>query len=294
MQLLCRQSARVIPTNLAVTKTITGLLPATKVCLPENQLTCFKIADPNFGTPGPIDRLIGANRYDTIVLSERIKLQNRLFLRNTLCGWMLSGSLSSRVKGDLQRSFHVAIDPSVNQSSANDPLTSFREIEEIPKKRFLTPEEEQCEQIFKDTTRRCADGRFSVSLPFISEAKPVGDSFQQAQRRFLSLERLLEKQPILKERYSKFLNEFIDLDHLEIVTVVEIEKPDNEMFYLPHHCVEKEPAQRQKCVWPSTHPPLPLQAHLSTIFCLQVLDFKMIFSKYYSDFGFIASVSQRM
>ena len=96
------------------------------------------------------------------------------------------------------------------------------------------------------SSRRCADGRFSVSIPFNPEAKPLCDSFKLAQRRYLSLERRLEKQIALKDRYSKFINEFIDLDHLLIVPVDEIEKPDNEMFYLPHHCIEKEASSTTK------------------------------------------------
>ena len=201
VQLLCRQSATVLPTNLAVTKTIPGFLPAIKVCLPENQLTVYEMAHPIFGTLVPFDLRLGANLHDTIVLSGRIKFQNRQFLQF---------SLSSRVTGDIQRSFHVAIDPSVNQSLTNDPLTRFWEIDEIPKKLFLTPEEEQCEQIFKDTTR-CADCSFSVSLPFNLEAKPLVDSFQQAQWRFLFLARRLEEQPTFKDPFSKIIKNSLGL-----------------------------------------------------------------------------------
>ena len=43
----------------------------------------------------------------------------------------------------------------------------------------------------------------------------------------------------LKEGYSNFIQEFVHLEDLEKVPPVEIEKPNDQLNFFPHHCVEK-------------------------------------------------------
>ena len=74
----------------------------------------------------------------------------------------------------------------------------------------------------------------------------MGESLTQAKRRFESLERRLNRDPDLKRRYSNFIDEFISLGHMEVVPQEEIDKPPNEVYYLPHHCVFKEDSTTTK------------------------------------------------
>ena len=62
-----------------------------------------------------------------------------------------------------------------------------------------------------------------MQLPFKEDAKPLGDTYLQAKRRFLSLEKRLQSNSKLKEGYSDFIREFVDLEHLEKVPPDEIE-----------------------------------------------------------------------
>ena len=83
-----------------------------------------------------------------------------------------------------------------------------------------------------------------MKLPF--KDVQLGDSLCQAERRFHSLERRLQGNPELRQRYKAFIDEFLQMDHMEAVPTEEITKPSNETFYIPHHCVFKEESTSTK------------------------------------------------
>ena len=123
-------------------------------------------------------------------------------------------------------------------ASIDETLRKFWEVETLPQRKLPTEEELLCEKIFQETTR-VVDNRFVVKLPFKKDAI-LGESLTQAQRRFSSLERRLDTNPELRKRYGDFVDEFVSLDHMEVVPENEINKPDCDIYYLPHHCVFKE------------------------------------------------------
>lgn len=57
-------------------------------------------------------------------------------------------------------------------------------------------------------------------------------------KRFFNLERMLQRQPDLMEKYKRFIHEFIALGHMKRINDENylMEKPN---FYLPHHAVFK-------------------------------------------------------
>ena len=122
------------------------------------------------------------------------------------------------------------------------------EIENFPSQTFQTKEEIECEVHFQETTRTEND-RFGVKLPFKKHSS-LGENLPQAMRRFESLERRLDQNPELKERYTNFIDEFRCLKHMEEVPGNEIVKSSSEVYYLPHHCgVLKESSTTTKlCV----------------------------------------------
>ncbi|XP_018395616.1 PREDICTED: uncharacterized protein LOC108774101 [Cyphomyrmex costatus] len=109
------------------------------------------------------------------------------------------------------------------------------ETEELPAKKLLSPEEEQCEAHFMNTFKREENGRISVGLPFNSENNSLGDSFNNATRRFYSLEKRLIADPHLYEAYREFLQDYESLNHM-----TEVSQADNNgCYYIPHHVVLK-------------------------------------------------------
>ena len=79
-----------------------------------------------------------------------------------------------------------------------------------------------------------------------AEVSKLGESFTQARRRFMSLERRLITDPEHYERYRNFIREFMDLGHLKEVPPNEIDKYPSQLYYLPHHCVFKEESTTTK------------------------------------------------
>ncbi|XP_062557097.1 uncharacterized protein LOC134221948 [Armigeres subalbatus] len=72
----------------------------------------------------------------------------------------------------------------------------------------------------------------------------IGESFTNSKRRLECLERKLDKNPILKERYHAFISEFIELGHMRKISVDEPEP--STVCYIPHHAVQKESSTTTK------------------------------------------------
>ena len=85
-----------------------------------------------------------------------------------------------------------------------------------------------------------------MKLPFKENSSNLGDSLCNAQKRFLSLEKKLDKDNSLKAKYFAFINKFIKLGHMEEVPKEQIEIFSEKSFYLPHHCVLKDSSETTK------------------------------------------------
>jgi hypothetical protein len=74
---------------------------------------------------------------------------------------------------------------------------------------------------------------------------PLGDSFAVAERRFLQLERKLQGNYELRENYKSFMDKYLELGHMQLVSEGEqrdtaSHKEATKMgFFLPHHAVLK-------------------------------------------------------
>ena len=103
----------------------------------------------------------------------------------------------------------------------------------------LSLEERSVLKHFKTQHFRTEEGRFVVPLLKRPDAKRLGESLSQAVRRFLSLEHSL----LSKNRFQEFesvMREF------ELVPPVDLEKPEDQVFYLPMHAVYKSSSTTTK------------------------------------------------
>ncbi|XP_049287147.1 uncharacterized protein LOC125765749 [Anopheles funestus] len=118
-----------------------------------------------------------------------------------------------------------------------DLLRNFYKVESCDEPRSSPKaDEEVCLEHFQRTHERTAEGRYVVRHPFNERKGELGDSRETALRRFLALERKLDKQPDLKEQYSQFIREYEKLGHMREIVEAPNEDPGS-VFYLPHHCV---------------------------------------------------------
>lgn len=230
-----------------VLPTISSDLPqrridASRLRLPKN----IKLADPTFNEPSAVDVLIGADLFWHLIGSEQITLgDNMPIMRKSKLGWVLAGPMSIT-----PRSSDISVNTLVQcnhlstcDSSLDESLTKFWELEEIPKPtKPCTDIETECEQHFVTHTYRGEDGRFFVRLPLITEPDCLGDSFNLAKKRFLALERRLNKNPALKKMYQEFISEYSELGHLS-VSATAIPDPS---FFVSHHPVLKPTSESTK------------------------------------------------
>ena len=81
---------------------------------------------------------------------------------------------------------------------------------------MLSYEEVACEEHFEETTTTVVDNRFVVKLPFKKDAD-LGDRFTRAKQHFDSVERRLNRDRSLRQKYADFIDEFLSFGHMEII-----------------------------------------------------------------------------
>ena len=75
---------------------------------------------------------------------------------------------------------------------------------------------DECEYVYKTTTKREPDGRYMVQIPFKSSTQ-IGHSYHQALRQLEWQERRCYKQEELQEKYVPFMREYMALGHMSPV-----------------------------------------------------------------------------
>ncbi|XP_061512596.1 uncharacterized protein LOC133393156 [Anopheles gambiae] len=191
------------------------------------------LADPTFNRRGPVDMLFGAGSFWNLMLDGRCELgPNRPTLRYTKLGWIAGGVIASDT---------TVVARTLCQTADDEPLIELlRNFYKVESCDELSPspkaDDEVCLEHFRRTHERTEEGRYVVRYPFNERKRELGGSRDTALRRFLVLERKLDKQPDLKEQYSRFIREYEDLGHMREIVETPNDDPGS-VFYLPHHCV---------------------------------------------------------
>ncbi len=233
---LVPRSHKAIHTTAVVLERLTKPLPAQPLRQINRQhLQGLQLADPSFNSPGEVDIILGGDVFEQVLGNQKKAIGGGLFARSTVFGWVISGKMLDCCTNRIQ-TFHVTLD---------EQLQKFWELEEIPQQKHWSAEEIACEKHFDQHTE-VIDNRFVVSLPF-RDSSSLGNSKEQALKRFRYLEKRLEAKPILRKQYSKFIQECVDMNHMEELTDNDtLQRPDHESYYLPHHCVLKEDSTTTK------------------------------------------------
>ncbi|KAG5872799.1 hypothetical protein JTB14_014638 [Gonioctena quinquepunctata] len=130
----------------------TSPLHSTNLNIPKK----LAVADPNFDKPAPIDLLIGADTFWDLLCIGQVKLGDGLpTLQKTKLGWLVSGPLYAKQQNFTTRYCGLSM-----RNSLDSQVAKFWELEDYPKKRFFSDEEEYCEKYFKDTLCQNEEGRF--------------------------------------------------------------------------------------------------------------------------------------
>ncbi|XP_055903246.1 uncharacterized protein LOC129939295 [Eupeodes corollae] len=176
--------------NAIVLEKLTDDLPSCLI-LPEEVTDPldFNLADPYFYESSKIDIVIGSDLYPSII-SEGVKrdIFGSLIAQNTIFGWVLSGPLRhERFKCNTTILSHFY------ETSIDEQISKFWEIEEIPDKPIPSHEDEICERLYSETTTRNSEGRYIVRLPFKNSISTLGHSRNIALKQFIRMENSLKK-----------------------------------------------------------------------------------------------------
>ncbi|XP_055622774.1 uncharacterized protein LOC129766280 [Toxorhynchites rutilus septentrionalis] len=216
-----------------VTRKVTGKVPSAPVDISEwNIPPGIVLADPMFNEPRDVDLLIGAELFFQILRQNQLKLAEGLpSLYETQFGWVFAGALKYETEA-------VNVLCATNEDPLLKEIQRFFVQEELFEEKMPTSEEQQIEDHFCRTYRRDEDGRFVVQLPFRESINQLGNSRSLAMKRFLSSEKRLTNDTIMKEMYQTFIKEYQDLGHCHEIHE-ENDPPGQQNYYFPHHAVLK-------------------------------------------------------
>ena len=202
----------------------------------------IQLADPSFLKPQKIHLLIGANHFFDLMQSGRlIPIAEGLVFQETCLGWVVSGLVGFPEKSEYEHSSSAIclLTGETPETDLEKVVATFGWLEEYEAKKVYTLEEQACKNDFDKNVKRNGGGRFVVQLPFTKDKPKLGNSYEIAKRRLLSLERRFLRDPQSKTEYCNFMSEYDKLGHIEIIS-----EDDNgsagESYYIPHHAVRNE------------------------------------------------------
>ncbi|XP_062541679.1 uncharacterized protein LOC134209688 [Armigeres subalbatus] len=227
--------------DFLVLKQPSSELSTTPIDISAWKIPSVELADPHFNVPRNVGLVIGSDTYWELHTGRKIYLGEGIpWVFETLFGWAVTGS-ASRSATCIPRFCYL--------STADDRLEAalrkFWDMETIPSTPVRSTEESICEEHYAATTMRNSAGRYIVRLPRTEDSEKVlGESRSIADRRFLGLERRLDRNPATKESYHRFMEEYLQLGHMQEVP----ESVDDriEHSYIPHHVVFNESSTTTK------------------------------------------------
>ena len=230
-----KSGGRRFPVQAIVLHRVTSDLRSSPTPFNDNwkHLSGLELADPDFGTPGAIDLLLGTEIFGQVVLhGRRFGPRGSPTALKTHFGWVLGGAVNSKQRQDSQTCC-------LTTASTDDLLRRFWEVEDPALQQpLLSTEEKMVIRHFEDAHTRDKFGRFVVPLPIKENADPLDETKSLAVRRFRSLERALRSNGKF-DAFEEVIDEYLEQDHAEAVPIRDMSKPCHEVYYLPMHAVHK-------------------------------------------------------
>jgi hypothetical protein len=155
----------------------------------------------------------------------------------------VAGGNSQGAKIALNSCMFTCTEHDINLS---EQIEMFWKIEECTSNETWSNVEKLCVEHFTKNTRRDESGKFIVKLPLKDNVVQLSKSYDIAMRRFLSLERRLEKFPKIYNQYRDFIQVYCELGHMEEVIDNEINIDRRDYVYIPHSYVVNEDSRTTK------------------------------------------------
>ncbi|XP_039303484.1 uncharacterized protein LOC120357383 [Solenopsis invicta] len=204
-----------------------------------SHLRGLTLADPDFLAADPVEILLGADVYASILQSGLRKGgRGQPAAQRTSLGWILSGPVGSAEPPARALTLQCRVDEELTSL-----VRGFWQQEELPASPSpLTPADQECEDVFRRSHRRREDGRYVVRLPVIEPLPDLATTRRAALRALTSMERRLARDDRLSELYVGFMRTYEDLGHMVRADAA----PGGRTSYLPHHGVLREASSTTK------------------------------------------------
>lgn len=199
------------------------------------------MADPHFDIPAPVDMLLAADVWSDIIGSLLYKHVSGTVMHETELGYVIIGTTWVP-----QEAFGTAVYPAMitqhekekdEEEALEVLLRKFFESEGIMEQNSaLTAEEKAAEDAYMTSMYRKENGRFVVVIP-LKPGMSIGESRKIVLRRFFTLERKLQKDDALREKYIEFMRELKQLGHMREAPAPQIGEVS---YYIPHHAIDAE------------------------------------------------------
>ena len=194
----------------------------------------LNLADPTFLDDSEIDVLLGADIYALRIQEGVIKGRpDEPIATLSLLGWIITGPIPltlNRSSHVTLQSFHCAQDKSLSEI-----LQNFWRQEEPPTTKFLTPDEQKCEEHYVKNVKREPNGLYNVKLPFKNPVNtPLGNSFNKAVSMLKHMERKFDNDTEFKRLYFDFIGDYISSGHMIPITDDSpLRKPIDQTYFMP-------------------------------------------------------------
>lgn len=192
------------------------------------ELNNLDLADPAPGSARKVDLLLGSDIIGQFWQTGVIHLSDSgLTAQASTLGWILSGPIGTSHLSTTTNVLHAT-------SELPDLLRRFWEIEENQTQAPASEEDEKCEKLFRETTTRDANGRYSVQLPLTSteSVQTLGESKSIAVAAWKRVSKQLDKNPEDRKNYDEFMIEYERLKHMS--EIPEQDKDADNYVYIPH------------------------------------------------------------
>ncbi|XP_072158329.1 uncharacterized protein [Bemisia tabaci] len=226
--------------RLIVVNRLTGKIPPVSIPHEIREIfTSYDLADPLFTESDYCDCLLGADIFPFLLTGLRVApTQDGPIGLGTTLGLTVMGPVPSSEPNRetaLKRSSLALLTHTLDKISQK--IEDFWSIEQVTaSKPALTPDEEEAENLYVQTTVQQENGRYKVRLPFRKNHPPLGQSRFQAENRFASLERRFAKDEKFHSLYKDFMKNYKESNFMSVT------KPPpsyQQHFYLPHTGVLK-------------------------------------------------------
>lgn len=175
--------------------------------------------------------LIGQDNWQLIVSRKlRTGRRNQPVASLTQLGWVLHGCHSSVTD---KVAFCGRLQQKEEEPTLEELVKNHFRLESLciePRKPKEDPEQKAI-QILEETSRRLPEGRFETGLLWKEKDRQIPNNYNEAERRLRSLEKRLDKDEDLKQKYEERMDNLFQSGYAEPAPTP---APEGKTWYLPH------------------------------------------------------------